>query len=69
MIKKTLYCDRCGKECEQSRFSHYLLFKRKYILTVSNEEKLDLCQECYDSLQDWFQTGLNKVGKTCQESR
>lgn len=63
MIKKTLYCDRCGKECEQSRFVHYLLHKRKYILTATNEETLDLCQECYNSLTDWFQTVLNKVGK------
>lgn len=58
MIKKKMYCDRCGKECEQSRFAHYRIFKRKYIFTDSSEEKLDLCQKCYDSLQDWFRTGI-----------
>ena len=63
MIKKTLYCDRCGKECERSRISNYLLFKRKYILTCANEEKLDLCQECYNSLQDWILTGTAKKHK------
>lgn len=60
MIKETLYCDRCGKKCEQSRFAHYLLFKRKYIIMLTNEEKLDLCQECYDSLQDWMLTGFKQ---------
>lgn len=58
MIKKKTYCDRCGKECEQSRYTKYLIFKRKYIFTNSSEEKLDLCQKCYDSLQGWFRTGI-----------
>lgn len=58
MIKKKMYCDRCGKECEHSRLTRYRLFKRKYIFTTSDEEKLDLCQKCYDSLQEWFQKGI-----------
>lgn len=59
MIKEIMYCDRCGKTCESTRNSHCLLLMkhRHFIERFVNgtPQKLDLCQNCYDSLEEWIE--------------
>lgn len=59
MEKIILYCDRCGKECEETRHNRgYHLFRNKfYIRKSTDKEYLDLCQSCYDSLAKWVKEG------------
>ena len=62
MEKKTYYCDRCGTEVIYPLSTRYklLLLKRKNILITFDKHKddyLDLCQECYTSLEHWMNIG------------
>ena len=60
MVKRTLYCDRCGKECEEIRSNRgFHLFRNKYFVATHGEVYLDLCQACYDSLAKWMKEGNN----------
>lgn len=55
MVRKIIYCDRCRKECEMERCNHGLhVFKSKFFLKKANEDHLDLCAKCYDSLAEWM---------------
>lgn len=55
MVKKILYCDRCGKECEKERCNHGMhLFRNKFFIKTTSDEYLDLCAKCYDSLAEWM---------------
>ena len=55
MIEKKIICDRCGKECEHSRLSRgQRIFRYKFFLRKSDDDIIDLCQECYDSLAEWM---------------
>ena len=54
MVKEIMYCDRCGKECEDKRNCHGFLIMRK---TNGISEKLVLCQNCYNSLAKWMESG------------
>lgn len=55
MIEKKIICDRCGKECEPSRWSRgQRIFRNKFYMRKSNDDCIDLCQECYDSLAKWM---------------
>jgi len=65
MTKETIFCDRCGKECEHYRNNHgYHIFRRKWILTNSlNNDYLDLCQKCYNELYDWMKLGRKEHDK------
>lgn len=56
MIKNIMICDRCG---EQKNFAWnnrgFHLFRRKLILkNVKDNKYFDLCQDCYDSLAEWW---------------
>ena len=53
MIKK--YCDRCGKECKDYTDSKgFFFFRRKYFVKHFEDAYLDLCQDCYASLDRWM---------------
>ena len=57
---ETMFCDRCGKECEKSRTNHgFHIYKPVIVLAdVHNYEKpFDLCQDCYNSLAKWMKAG------------
>ena len=55
MVKRIIYCDRCGKECEETRRN------RGYrVVQVHDDECLDLCQKCYDGLYDWLNSAKNE---------
>lgn len=57
MIKETVYCDRCGKECEKMRYN------RGFRLSKNNDGAyLDLCQQCYDGLAKWMK-GFEKCSE------
>ncbi len=63
MIKETIFCDRCGKECEYCRNNRGYNIRRKWILMKSSEnDHLDLCQKCYDELYDWMMLRGQKNG-------
>lgn len=62
MIKETMFCDRCGKECEDKRNNRGYHIFRKWILADSlNDQYLDLCQKCYDGLYDWMKSGRKEA--------
>ena len=53
-----MYCDRCKKEVEESRYGYSL--KDRYLLkfnTPNKPEPFDLCRKCYNELVDWLQKG------------
>lgn len=55
MLKNTIICDRCGKECEYSRHCRgQRIFRNKFYMRKSDDDIIDLCQECYDSLAKWM---------------
>ena len=55
MVEKKIICDRCGKECEYSRFSRgQRIFRNKFYTRKSDDDIIDLCQEYYDSLAKWM---------------
>ena len=55
MLKQTIICDRCGKECEHIRNSRgRRIFRNKFYMRKSDDDIFDLCQECYDSLANWW---------------
>lgn len=61
MKKELFYCDRCGKdvptEWVNTRGFH---IHDKHFLTTHNDEHLLLCQNCYDSLEEWWKKGKVK---------
>lgn len=57
MTKETMFCDRCGKELKgvwDNKGLHLYLRKFKLANVRNNDECLDLCQECYESLREWY---------------
>ena len=58
MEKTKYYCDRCGAEIIYPLSTRYnLLLNRKRRLIdfdKHNDDCLDLCQECYNSLEHWM---------------
>lgn len=59
-IKKTVYCDRCGKAIDLDKLRHNIVFRlfraRKYKVVIQNalaNKYVDLCPECYISLVNW----------------
>ena len=55
MTRETIYCDRCGKECEKVRNNRgFHLYRKQYYLRSVNHEYLDLCQKCFDELAKWM---------------
>lgn len=55
MTKKTIYCDRCGKECEKVRYNRgFHLCKKQFFLRDTDYGYIDLCQQCYDGLAKWM---------------
>lgn len=57
MTKETIYCDRCGKECEKVRCNRgFRLGKKKFFLFLRDNDGayIDLCQQCYDGLAKWM---------------
>ncbi len=70
MVKKKIICDRCGKECEDFRYSRgHHIFRNKFYMRKSNydEDIIDLCQKCYDSLAKWMKAeSEEKNGKRVQ---
>ena len=59
MIKTTMYCDRCKKECEKNVNNHGY-----HVVRVRSGESLDLCQKCYDGLCDWVNSVKMKDTQT-----
>lgn len=55
MTKETIYCDRCGKECEKVRNNRgFHLVRKQFLLRNTDAEFFDLCQQCYDELAKWM---------------
>jgi len=61
MIKKTMYCDRCGKKCKKIRNN------RGKLLYTAGHNPLDLCQSCHNELNAWFKQGKNKEATGYEE--
>ena len=61
MIKKTIYCDRCGKKCKKIRNN------RGKLLYTAGGNPLDLCQSCHNDLNAWFKQGKNKEATGYEE--
>ena len=62
MVKATIFCDRCGKECEDCRNNRgYNIFRKWVFIKSSKGQYLDLCQKCYDELYDWMKLGRKKA--------
>lgn len=65
MVKNTVtvYCDRCGKICEDIKNTHAFRFmKRNYYVEkwkYGEATKVDLCQSCYDSFAKWIKGEQN----------
>ena len=60
MEKKTLYCDRCGKEISDKvriNGSGIHIFKRKLFTERTDNTMYDLCDDCYKSLEKWVKKG------------
>ena len=57
-----IYCDKCGKQIKfplNNRGFH--IFRNRYFLkNSSNDEWLDLCQDCYDELKEFMKEGKKK---------
>ena len=62
MIQTTVYCDRCGNECEKNRKNNgfHLFYKSFFLEDVVNKTYLDLCQKCYDELAEWMKDKKEK---------
>jgi DNA-directed RNA polymerase subunit RPC12/RpoP len=58
MKKEEWYCDRCGRNIPDE-----WLDTHGHIITTNDDEKLDLCQDCYDSLQTWWNKVIDEVKK------
>ncbi len=57
MTIENLYCDRCKKLIKAGYRSNrgFHLYKRKFLVCrITDDEIMDLCQDCYDSLRDWI---------------
>lgn len=63
MVVETIYCDRCGKVCEEYRDNRGLHLY-PIDLRKSDGNYLDLCQNCYDSLNKWWTEGKIKSEET-----
>lgn len=57
MKKEEWYCDRCGRNIPEWINTHGFHIHTEHIITTNDDEKLDLCQDCYDSLQTWWKNG------------
>ena len=61
MEKTKYYCDRCGAEVIYPLSTRYklLLNRKKRLITFDKYEDkcLDLCQDCYNSLEHWMNMG------------
>lgn len=64
MVVKTEYCDRCGVQIEYPLRTSFGLLKRKpkfHIKRRTNDySELDLCQNCYNELENWIYEGKEK---------
>lgn len=61
MKKEITYCDRCGKETENS--STIELYKETYFLLWSRcycRRKTEVCKECYESFQKWLEGNIEE---------
>ena len=58
-IRIVVCCDRCGKEISLGDWldTHGFHIHKKHIITTNYEEPLELCRDCYDSLQTWWENG------------
>ena len=56
MTKETIFCDRCGKECEYHRKNpgFFMMRTTYHLFKSSDRDYVDLCQSCYDSLGRWM---------------
>lgn len=57
-VKTTTYCDRCGKELEESESIYAVLFYVKPNLFCITEKSfatthIDLCFDCAKSFNEW----------------
>lgn len=57
MKKEEWYCDRCGKNTQRWLNTHGFHIHTKHIITTHDDRRLDLCQDCYNSLQTWWKNG------------
>jgi hypothetical protein len=62
MVKKIVYCDRCGKEVQYPIIAKARLYggKKMTRLELTEDERIDLCQSCIDSLAEWLHEN-NKI--------
>lgn len=59
MIKTTILCDRC-KKILQHRDKQKLVISQYY---DDSWKAMDLCNECYKELSDWYYQNCEKEGK------
>ena len=56
MKTENLHCDRCKKliEADSRTNCGYHLYRRKFLVhKLTDDNLMDLCQDCYKSLRDW----------------
>lgn len=63
MRTENIYCDRCKKIIKEECWNNfgYHIYKRKFLIhRITDNEIMDLCQDCYNSLKDWVKNKENK---------
>lgn len=53
-MSKLLRCDRCGKTYDEKQGKIIMYFRNKFWTPEKDKDKFDICKECTDSLNKWF---------------
>lgn len=61
------YCDRCGKEIVFRDFENTFTITWP-LIDHPRRSYVDLCDECNDSFEEWFNAKSNRVTKDKEES-
>lgn len=60
-------CDRCGRYYDKNVRQSYILAKQQVLSDLT--ERIDLCKQCADELEEWFRKeDIEKVKKILEES-
>ena len=60
MQRTKVICDRCGKEVKYPIKRHFRLY-RYLLISVTDDDRVDLCERCEQQLIDWFMKGDARI--------